>query len=142
MGVPGLALRFGKQINRETLSQFLRFAIVGVATNVTGFGVYLLITQTLFGPKLAMTILYVLGAGFGYLGNRAYSFKSKSNHRNSSVKYAMVHLSGYALNLLILTIFVDEFGVRHEFVQAVSIAIVAIYLFLLMKFFVFREETP
>ena len=44
---------------------------------------------------------------------------------------------GYLMNLAILFVFVDKMGFAHQWVQAVAIFVVAGYLFLAFKFFVF-----
>jgi uncharacterized membrane protein (GlpM family) len=52
-----------------------------------------------------------------------------------------VHASGYLCNLAILRVFVDRLGYPHQIVQAVAIFVVAAYLFLAFKMFVFVTPT-
>lgn len=52
-------------------------------------------------------------------------------------RYIIAHCFGYLINLVILIIFVDELGFVHQWVQAIAIVIVAAFLFLAFKFFVF-----
>jgi putative flippase GtrA len=49
----------------------------------------------------------------------------------------IVHLMGYFLNLLMLVFFVDWLGFAHQFVQAAAIVVVAVFLFVLFRVFVF-----
>ena len=87
-----------------------------------------------------MTILYCLGATLGFFSNRRFSFKSCGHIGTEGVHYLITQFLGYLLNLLILIIFVDWIGFPHEYVQMLAVIIVAVYLFFLLRFFVFSEE--
>jgi putative flippase GtrA len=119
------------------LSHFFRYGIIGVITNVIGYLVYLALTQLWGMPKVMMTISYVLCAFFGFQANRLFTFNYKGDVGRAGVRFIISHVMGYLLNFLILLSFVDHFGYPHEWVQAAAILIVAMFLFLLSKFFVF-----
>jgi hypothetical protein len=51
----------------------------------------------------------------------------------------LAHVVGYCLNLSLLLVFVGKLGYPHQWVQGAAILIVACYLFLAFKFFVFRN---
>lgn len=57
----------------------------------------------------------------------------------AGVRYVIAHCIGYLINLSILILMVDKFGYPHQWVQAAAIFIVAGFLFLMFKFFVFTE---
>lgn len=102
--------------------------------------VYLLTTYLGVEPKKAMTLLYIIGASIGFVGHRKWSFSHRGDATQAAIKYAAVHLSGYMLNLLILSIFVDRLGYAHQVVQAVAIIAVAGFLFIVFKYFVFPKK--
>ncbi len=52
------------------MRQLIRYGLVGIGSNLTIYGVYLLITQHGIEPKIAMTITYILGVTIGFIGNR------------------------------------------------------------------------
>ena len=120
--------------------QFATYSIIGILTNATGYLIYLTLTYFWEQPKLAMTILYCFGATLGFLSNRRFSFKSSGHIGTEGVRYLITQFLGYLLNLLILIIFVDWIGFPHEYVQMFAVIIVAVYLFFLLRFFVFSEE--
>lgn len=120
--------------------QFATYSIIGILTNATGYLIYLTLTYFWEQPKLAMTILYCFGATLGFLSNRRFSFKSSGHIGTEGVRYLITQFLGYLLNLLILIIFVDWIGFPHEYVQMLAVIIVAVYLFFLLRFFVFSEE--
>ena len=126
---------------KRTISTvFSRYALVGVVSNVCGYGVYLLVTWLGVGPKIAMSILYCAGAGLGFLGNRQWSFGHQGKAWPSLLRYCIAHSIGYGLNFSILYFFVDQMHFRHQLVQAVAILVVAVFLFLSFRFFVFPEH--
>jgi putative flippase GtrA len=126
---------------QTSVSQLLRYALVGIANNSVGYLVYLCLTYLGAAPKLTMTLLYVVGAGIGYAGNKRFTFMHRGNVMASGTRYAMAHFFGYLVNLILLVIFVDHLGYAHQWVQAMAIFVVAGYLFLAFKYFVFTGST-
>jgi len=118
--------------------QLFRYAFVGLASNVAGYLVYLLFTQAGATPKLAMSLLYGVGAAIGFFGNRCLTFSHKGAMLGAGIRYVVAHFLGYLINLAILVVCVDHLGYPHQVVQAVAILMVAAYLFIAFKFFVFR----
>jgi putative flippase GtrA len=124
---------------KDSFKQLACYAFIGIVSNVVGYLIYFLATYLGATPKLTMTLLYAVGAAIGYIGNRNFTFTHNQSKLGSGVRYFIVHLLGYIINLVILITFVDLFGYPHEWVQAVSIFIVAGFLFLTFKFFVFTN---
>ena len=123
--------------------QLFRYALVGVITNLVGYLIYLLIVYLGATPKLTMTFMYGIGAAIGYIGNRNLTFEYKGSIVGSGVRYCIAHCIGYFINLFMLIIFVDKLGYAHQWVQASAIFVVAGFLFIAFKFFVFQEtEEP
>jgi len=85
-----------------------------------------------------MTVLYLVGAVLGYLGNRNFTFRSSEGIFGSGVKYIMAYGLGYFLNLAILAYFSDQLGYPHQWVQGIAIFVVAGFLFVAMRYFVFK----
>jgi putative flippase GtrA len=124
---------------RGSFAQLIRYTFVGVVSNLAGYLVYLLITYLGGTPKITMTLLYGVGAAIGYIGNRNFTFAHKGSLLGSGIRYFIAHLFGYFINLIILIIFVDQFRYAHQLVQAVAIFVVAGFLFIAFKFFVFTN---
>lgn len=126
--------------NRSSVSQLFRYAIVGIANNATGYMVYLLITYLGATPKISMTLLYAVGATVGFWGNRKLTFAHQGSVLGAGVRYLIAHCFGYLINLAILLVLVDQLGYAHQWVQAIAIFVVAAFLFLAFKFFVFPDR--
>lgn len=131
--------RFRTVETQSSAGQLVRYGLVGVASNLSGYLVYLLITYWGVEPKKTMTLLYIVGAAIGFIGNRKWAFTHKGSMLKSGIRYFVAHFFGYLINLLILLTFVDRLGYPHQCVQAVAIIIVAGFLFLVFKHFVFSN---
>ncbi len=126
--------------NKKSTVQLFYYGLVGIASNLAGYLCYLLITYLGGSPKTTMGILYVVGASIGFWGNRKLTFAHSGSLLGAGIRYLIAHYLGYAINLSILIVMVDKLGYPHQWVQAIAILIVALFLFLAFKFFVFRKE--
>ncbi len=126
--------------NRKSAIQLFRYGLVGVASNLVGYMVYLLITYLGATPKITMSLLYGVGATIGFWGNRKLTFAYRGSLLGTGVRYIVAHSFGYFINLTILIVMVDKLGYAHQWVQAIAVFVVAAFLFLSFKFFVFRKS--
>jgi putative flippase GtrA len=124
-----------------TVGQVVRYGVVGVLNNLLGYLIYLLITWRWLDPKLAVTLMYPIGAITSYFGHAQYSFAYRGRTSFGIMRYAIAHLIGYGVNIGMLYMFSDRLGFPHQVVQAVAIVAVAGILYLLFRNFVFLN-TP
>lgn len=123
----------------KKLNQLLRYAIVGFLSNLVSYLFYLFITYIGTSPKITMSVLYGIGATISFFGNRTFTFSHNGSLFGLSVRYIIVYFFGYLINLITLIIFVDKFMYPHQYVQAVAIFVVAGFLFISLKLFVFTN---
>jgi putative flippase GtrA len=121
-----------------TASQFFRYAVVGLASNVVLYLLYLLATGLGIGHKLAMSALYLLGVLWTFALNRGWSFGHQGRAPTALLRYLSIYLLGYIVNWLALYVLVDHFGWPHQWVQGYMILALAIAQFLTHKYWVFR----
>lgn len=121
----------------QSLVQLARYGALGLLTNVAGYMLYLGITYLGVGAKVAMSVLYCVGVCISFFGNRTWVFRSDAKMLGTTIRYIAAYAIGYVINFSILTVFVDRIGYSHAYVQAVAIVIVAIFLFISFKVFVF-----
>jgi putative flippase GtrA len=129
-------------LSRAVIGQAIRYGIVGLVTNAIGYMIYLGVTYATVPPKIAVTILYSLGAMLSFFLNRTWTFGHRGTLTRSGLRFALAHLGGYGLNLVIIIGFHDMLGLPHQAVQAMAIIIVAGYLFVAFRLFVFAKERP
>ena len=119
--------------------QLLRFAAVGLASNLLLYLAYLLITQQGVGHKTTMTLLYAVGVSLTFFFNRNWTFSHQGHVTKSFIAYLSTYALGYVLNWVTLYLLVDKFGYNHQLVQGLMILFLAVLLFTLQKFFVFGK---
>lgn len=118
--------------------QLIRYAVVGVASNLFCYLVYLGMTRLGMDPKLAMSILYCVGVLQTFLFNRNWTFNHSGAQRVVFSRYCAAYGLGYVLNLSVLYVLVDRHGYPHQIIQGMMILLLAVMLFLAQKFWVFR----
>ena len=123
-----------------TLEQVARYGVVGVLNNFLGYLIYLLVTWFWLDPKVALTLMYPIGAVTAYFGHARYSFAYSGRMSHGIVRYVIAHLIGYGANIGMLHFFSDRLGYPHQLVQAVAIFAVAGILYLLFRYFVFPKR--
>ena len=128
-----------EQIQTKTFSELIRFGIVGVAHNLIGYLVYLLITWLGTDPKIAVAILYPLGTAVSFFANRRWTFNHQGKVTHSMVKFGMMHAFGYTLNLVIIYVGYDVLGIPHQLVQLFGMGFLAVMFFVMSKFIVFSK---
>ena len=130
-----MASKYFGPLKSKTLRQLFRYGMIGLLTNFLGYALYFFLTYLWSSPKLTMTVLYSAGALIGFFAN-------DGRIGVAGMRYMFAQLLGYLLNLSLLVLFVDRLGFAHQLVQAVAIVVVAIFLFVLLRFFVFAPQLP
>ena len=118
-------------------NQLIRYGVIGVFNNLIGYLVYLLVTFFWLEPKTTISILYPIAALMAYFGHMKYSFSYQGKHVGSLLRYTLAHFMGYTINFLMLLVLYERFQLPHQIVQAIAIPILALFLFFMMKYFVF-----
>lgn len=122
------------------LGQVVRYGVVGVLNNLLGYLIYLLVTWLWLDPKVAVTLMYPIGAVTAYFGHVKYSFAYSGRTSHGIIRYAIAHLVGYGTNIAMLYVFSDLLMYPHQLVQAAAIVVVAGILYLLFRYFVFPNR--
>ncbi len=122
-------------------AELLRYAIVGLTLNAIGYLVYLAITNTGLSPIATVSIFYPLSVLAGYFSHRRHTFRHDSSglHGLTLIRYIVVYAAGYLINIWLLEYLHGVLGYPHQWVQAAAIFIVAGFLFVALKFFVFTK---
>lgn len=130
---------FDELKNHKTAAQLYRFGIVGIASNLFGYALYLLMTYFGTPPKLTVSILYPIGAVIAFLSNKNWVFLHQGQFILAGTRYFFVQLVGYLINILVLIVMVDKLSYPHQLAQLLAIGVVAIFLFITFKFFIFKK---
>lgn len=127
--------------NMRLHHQLVRYGIVGIVSNASIYLLYLVITWLGVEPKLAMTALYLLGVGQSFVFNKKWSFRFFGSTSMALLRYVTAYAIGYAVNLIALVVCVDQLELPHQPVQGVTIVMVAVFLFLAQRYWVFPQPS-
>lgn len=130
-----------KLFNQKLIRQLINYTIIGLLTNFFGYSFYLLLTYYYNSPKFIMSLTYAICASLSFFANKEFTFNYKGSIKNTGFRYLITQILGYSLNFLLLFLLVDIYKYNHQIVQAVSIFIVAVFLFLLSRYFVFSKNS-
>lgn len=122
--------------------QLFRYVLVGLVTNCSGYALYLILTYMGTTHKLTMSALYATAAVLSFFINRSFTFRHDGHVGGAGIRFLLAHMLGYLLNLALLLVFVDHLGVAHQLVQACAIVVVAVFLFIAFRLFVFPGKHP
>lgn len=115
---------------------FVRYAIVGAATNLCLLIVFSLLLE-IWSPVLSSSVVYALGIMITYRFNRRWSFGSKGKHTTEAPRYVAAYLVGFLAQ--IGSISVLGLVIPSVFAQAISMLLAAIFIFAVLKLYVFRS---
>ncbi len=119
----------------------LRYVAVGATVNGLGYAAYLLLTWFGLSPQVAVTTLLLVSLLAAFQGHARFTFPiDRVTHGGlqAAVRYLLVTLTGYAMNLILLGVLVNRLGVPHQLAQLFAFAAVVPTMFVLLPYVVFR----
>ncbi len=120
--------------------QLVRYGIVGVASNASIYVLYLILTAVGMGPKLAMSLLYMVGVLQTFVFNKSWTFRYVGQGRAAFRRHVVLYVVGFLVQFLLLALMVDALHWRHQWVMAGVVLLMAVFFFLGQKFWVFRQS--
>lgn len=118
----------------------LRFAIAGVANTLVGLSVVVCTSQLLgFNAYAANAAGYAAGLGFGYVLNRAWSFRNTTRVRLTAPRYLLAFAVSYGANVLVLAFGTKVLGWPELAAQTAALTTYSVAFFVLCRGFVFRN---
>jgi glycosyltransferase involved in cell wall biosynthesis/putative flippase GtrA len=108
-GVPGKAPHF-----RMTLPRFVRFAIVGAGAVVLNALLFLLLVGVVGITYIPATvIIFIVGNGFGFIANRAWTYKRTDRTGHRMLRYYGTMAVSLGMNLLSMTVLVEVLRIYY-----------------------------
>lgn len=123
--------------SKKTL-EIARFLLAGTAITVFSYAIYLALLIVL--PYMfAYIVSYAAGIVFSYFINTYFVFQQRFNWK-SFLQFPLVYAAQLVVNLLVLWLTVDRFGVKQEFAPLIAIAI-SIPITYFMSRAIIKKET-
>mgnify|MGYP000668591085 FL=1 len=117
-----------------------RFFIVGASNTLLAYLLYVVLFKLGIDYKLALFFVYLFGILFGYLLNRYWTFSSNKQHRLSFIKYVVLYLVVFILNILFLIFLVDFLLLDPIYAQFFIVLIISLASFLVQDTWVFGRQ--
>jgi len=124
-----------KFINKE----FIRFLVVGLINTISTYLIYLLLLFAL-SYDISYTLSYLAGIVISYYLNSYYVFKEKISIKKF-LKYPIVYVVQYVINLLGLYILVEYLNIPKEVVPLIVIILSIPITYLLSKLIIRTKKT-
>ncbi len=125
---------------RTSIFELGRFAVVGFGLNLALYLVYLSLLWMGMEYRLAMTATYVAGMLLGHTLHSRYTFRVRQDGR-TFLRYIAAYVVGYLMNLTGLMTLVDAIGLSEAIAQATMIFVVAAFLFVVQRAWVFSTQS-
>ena len=119
--------------------QSLRFGAVGLANTAIGLlAIYAVIFFFNTGPAFANAIGYAIGLAVSFALNRFWTFGDTQSIANVLPRYLLAAAFCYLLNLSVILIGTQHFGVNNYLIQFFGIGVYTIAMFVGCRWFVFH----
>jgi len=123
------------------IAQLSKFGIVGVFTTTFGILCYYILLERLALPLYPIYIsVFLVGVFISYLLNSRYTFKKKTNFKDSIGYYAS-YIIGLIVGLILLYVFDRIFDYSNFILTLLVIPPRFLLTFILLKKVVFVKET-
>lgn len=118
-----------------------RFIVNGVASNVTLYGLYVVLVYLELDYRAAATTTYVLGILWNYTVNRLWSWKSNAPVAGSFIRYSLLYGTTYFVHIGLVVVLVEVLGVTEYLAPLLSTAILIVPQLLILNRYVFSPKS-
>lgn len=117
----------------------IRFLFVGVINTAVGYGFYALFIYIGFNPYIATTLSTILGVINSYFWNKYFTFRKPKKSLAEAVRFVLVYVISYAVNLGLVYLFVDLWGMNSYISGIICLFFTTIISYLGHNFFSFKD---
>jgi len=126
--------------SKQVLTQFGRFALVGILATLTHLGTLTFLVEVLHCHVLpASTTGFALAVIVSYILNSHWTFKTFRSHRRHLPRYVLVCIIGFMVNTAVILITVVLLHWWYVVGQLAALAIVPFSNFILNRYWVFNS---
>lgn len=123
----------------DSVTQFGRFLVVGVANTVISYMVYRVLLPLGTPYAVAAPIAFAVGAVNGYIFNRRWTFRARDTGRARAF-YVAVQVVGALSTTLLVWFFVQVVGIDKGYAYLATIPPVTVCMFLANRLWTFADR--
>lgn len=127
-------------MSTQTIMQFIKFGIVGVANTVIGLGTYYLFLWLGCHYLLANVLSWLISVFNAFYWNSRYVFKTGLHWLRALAKTYVSYGASFLMGMVVLYILVDILGISNIVAPLITLGITIPLNFLLNKFWTFRDK--
>lgn len=116
-----------------------RWALVGITTLLFDYMIFLSVFYSYDSVYIANFLSGLVSISFNYAAHYFWSFKSKSNHTKSGVRYMINLILFWVFGTFILKFLISS-GIEAKYAKLMPIPIIAPLSFISLRFFVFKSK--
>lgn len=129
-------------LSAATVARLTRFAVVGTLGTLVYYAVLWPLVEVASVPVMMSTsIAFLMVVVQNYLLHYRWTFRSAVPHTIAFRRFFLMSLAGFWINWCIMFLGVHRFGFDYLWVQAMAIAVVVTWNFLLSTFWIFFSRT-
>ena len=122
----------------EKYGSLLRWAIVGVATAVIDYIIFISMYSVITSVFVSNFFAGLVSLSFNYGAHYFWSFKSQTDHTKAGLKYLINLITFWSISTLFLKILITA-GLDPKIAKLMPIPIIAPLSFISLRFFVFNK---
>lgn len=124
----------------QTFGQLARYGLSGLVINGLLYGLYLGLAWFGMLPWHAATICFAAGIPLSYATHRRYTFQNAQSSALQKLMFTVAYISAYFLQISGLYLLYSIGEIPHQLAQITMMVVVALWLFFVQKFLIFRGE--
>jgi putative flippase GtrA len=144
-----LSLVTKSEKTRESLHQFIKFALIGVVNTVIDFSIYYILTRytqafdvATYRKYIANVISFFVATTFSFYSNRIWTFEQKNKATFSeAARFYSTTSTGIVLNSLLLFLLINIFTMNDLLAKFFATFVTIFWNYLLKRFWVFNTKT-
>ncbi|MDR3242066.1 MAG: GtrA family protein [Lactobacillaceae bacterium] len=133
-----------EKIKKILADEKFRFLMVGGFNTVFGFLIFTGITLSLkhiqHGYMIALVISQIVSLFFAFFLHRYVTFRVKGHIVKDFIRFTLVNLVSYVINLIVLPILVNVWNINPIVAQFAILVVTTVISFVGHKFFSFRRS--
>ena len=119
--------------------KFVKYLKFGVINTLSSLIIIYVLLYMQFDPYLSNLIGYMYGVVQSFFLNKLYVFSASKVTSTHLVNFIFGFVLAYALNLIVLWLFINVFLINIYFAQFLCMGLYAVVFFLYLKFQVFND---
>lgn len=120
----------------------IRFVLVGGYNTVISYGLFSLILYFINGksPQTALFFSFLISSVHNFFTHKIYVFNTRGNYLKEYPKCLCTWSVSYFFNTILLAIFTNILKINPYIGQLMSVVIVSINTYILLKYFAFKRK--